>query len=357
VQTFHNLLEPPGLIRHFHDHPPEGFSPVTVESGAPAFEMDFDLLTTLEPAARRRVDKLPLAKWWQRFLVRRTCFIGTTVSEFALLPSDVNPQDFVGMVMKLVASYPFVIVKDIPTEAALVGEQAMAYSQHVADACRADGFVLVEGQALAYVPIDFGSIDEYLERLSHARRKNVRRKLRSRASLEVEEIPTGDARFEDEAFLATLYALYRNVYAQSEIHFDLLTAEFFRAVLQDAGLAGVVFVYRVQGALIGYNFCVREHGMLIDKYVGFAYPEARDHDLYTVSWFHNLEYALKHGLSVYVAGWTDPEIKRHLGARFTFTLHAVYVRNTILRLLLRPFKGLFEADRQWHAAHVPHPDS
>jgi uncharacterized protein len=357
VQTLHNLLEPPGLIRHFHDHPPDGFSPVPVEGGAPAFEMDFDLLTTLEPAARRRVDALPLARWWQRLLVRRTCFIGTTVSEYALLPTGATPRDLVGIVMRLVKDYPFVIVKDIPTQAALVGEPAMAYSQHFADACRDAGLVLVEGQALAYVPIDFTSIDEYLERLSHARRRNVRRKLRSRASLQVEAIPTGDARFEDEVFLDTLYALYRNVYAQSEIHFDLLTAEFFRAVLQDAELDGIVFVYRTGDTLIGYNLCVCENGMLIDKYVGFAYPEARDHNLYTVSWFNNLEYALERRFRFYVAGWTDPEIKRHLGARFTFTLHAVYVRNTILRLLLRPFKGLFEADRQWHAAHVPHADS
>ncbi len=313
MQTLHNLLEPPSLIRHFHDHPPEGFSPVPVEDGVPAFSMDFDLLTTLEPTARRRVDALPLARWWQRFLVRRTCFIGTTVSEYALLPTDTTPEELVGALSKLVPAYPFVIVKDIPMDATLVGEAAQAYSHRFARTCR--------------------------------------------DSLQVEAIPTGDARFEDEVFLATLYTLYRNVYAQSEIHFDLLTAPFFRAVLQDASVNGIVFVYRAGGVLLGYNLCICENGMLIDKYVGFAYPEARKHDLYTVSWFHNLEYALERNLRYYVAGWTDPEIKRHLGARFTFTLHAVYVRNAMMRTLLRLFKGLFEADRQWHSAHVPHADS
>lgn len=357
VQTLHNLLEPPSLIQRFHDHPPEGFSTVPVEGDVPAFSMNFDLLTTLEPAARRRVDALPLARWWQRFLVRRTCFIGTTVSEFALLPAGATPEGLVSTVSKLIPDYPFVIVKDLPTEAALVGEPAMEYSRRFADACREAGFVLVEGQALAYVPIDFASMDEYMARLSHARRKNVRRKLRSRAALRVEAILTGDVRFEDETFLATLYALYRNVYTQSEIHFDLLSAPFFRAVLQDVSLNGIVFVYTSGSTLVGYNLCVRENGLLIDKYVGFAYPEAPDHDLYTVSWFHNLEYALEEGFRTYVAGWTDPEIKRHLGARFTFTLHAVYVRNVIIRTLLRPFKGLFEADRRWHAAHVPLADS
>jgi uncharacterized protein len=87
--------------------------------------------------------------------------------------------------------------------------------------------------------------------------------------------------------------------------------------------------------------------MLLDKYVGFAYPQAREFNLYFVSWFHNLEYALERGLKCYVAGWTDPEIKRHLGARFTFTHHAVYIRNPWLRRLLSHFKHHFEADSQW----------
>jgi predicted N-acyltransferase len=320
----------------------------------PAFSTRFDLLTTLEPAVLRRLDALPFSRWWRKFLRPMTCFIGTTASEYVLLPSDQTPEQLVGSVRsRLAPRYPFLIIKDLPAEAALVGDAALAYSLRLADACRQAGFVLVEGQALAYVPIDFASTDEYLARLSHARRKNLRRKLRSRDSLQVEAIATGDARFADEEFLATLYALYCNVYEQSEIHFDRLTASFFRAVLQDAGTQGIVFIYRANGTLIGYNLCLRTNGVLIDKYVGFAYPEARDHDLYAVTWFHNIEYALEHGYRHYVAGWTDPEIKRQLGATFTFTMHAVFVRNPILRALLRSFKRLFESDRAWHAAHVP----
>ena len=114
-----------------------------------------------------------------------------------------------------------------------------------------------------------------------------------------------------------------------------------------------MFVYRAKGELIGYNLCFVENGMLIDKYVGFAYPQARDHNLYAVSWFRNLDYALAHGLHCYVAGWTDPEIKRQLGARFTLTRHAVYVRNPLLRRLMAPFKRFFEADHRWQESHVP----
>lgn len=347
-----NLLEPPQLIRHFREHPPEGFS-VLDAGGAPAFSTRFDLLTTMEPAVVRRLDQLPLSRLWRRLFRPETCFSGTTVSEYALFSDAIPPESFVEELLASTAPrFPFLIIKDIPTESILAGNAGFDYSRRVAAACRAMRFVLLEGQALAYVPIDFSSTDDFLGRMSHARRKSLRRKLKSTADLAIDAIPTGDARFDDETFLKTLYELYLNVYRQSDIHFDLLTPAFFRAVLQDGGLPGIVFVYRAAGELIGYNLCVREHEMLIDKYVGFVYPQARDYNLYAVSWFHNLDYALTHGLRYYVAGWTDPEVKRTLGARFSWTQHAVYVRNPIVRGLLTLFKRFFESDSQWRDKHV-----
>ena len=86
---------------------------------------------------------------------------------------------------------------------------------------------------------------------------------------------------------------------------------------------------------------------MIDKYIGLSYPAAREANLYFVSWMVNLEYALERGLSHYVAGWTDPEVKAQLGARFTMTQHAVFIRNPLLRALGRRFAGHFESDSQW----------
>lgn len=315
--------------------------------------MSFDLLTTMEPPVRKKLGALPFARWWRPLLRPNTCFVGTTVSEYALLPSSTPPEIFVRELLAGMArQYPFLIIKDIPIDAALVGDAACAYSRLMAEACRQAGFILVEGQALAYVPIDFTSTEEFLARLSRARRKDLRRKLKSTSQIQIEIIPTGDARFQDETLLATFYALYLNVYRQSEIHFDLLTTDFFKALLQDVGNHGVVFVYRAKDELIGYNICFIENDMLIDKYIGFVYPQARDYNLYAISWFHNLDYALAQGLRYYIAGWTDPEIKRYLGARFSLTQHAVYVRHPLLRKILAPFKRFFEADHQWHASHV-----
>jgi uncharacterized protein len=341
-----NLIEPADLVVAFQSNPPEGFTPLVFV--APAFETKFDLLTTLEPAMRRRLDALPLADRWQAALRPRTSFIGTTVSEYALFPSATAPEDLVRTIVEeMTPRSRFVIVKDLPMEATLVGADAWAYSRQLTAACRAAGFVLLGGQALAYVPVDFDSTDAYLSRFSRSRRKNLRRKLRHCQTVGIDALATGDPRFADDAFVAAIYALYRNVYAQSEVHFDFLSESFFRAVLRNAAIQGILFTYRAEGALIGWNLCFVQDGMLIDKYIGFDYPISHRHDLYTISWFHNLEYALAHGLRFYVAGWTDPELKRQLGASFTPTMHAVHIRNPLLRGALKLSRRWFEPDRRW----------
>ncbi len=343
----HNLIEPAALIRHFLHHPPEGF-PVLNICGAPAFEIHFNLLTTMTSNARRKFERFPFYRWWRRFLQPRTCFIGTTVSEYGLLPESPAADDFLASLLRAAAGYPFLIVKDLPTEPLLVDAAAHAYTQAFIATAQQCGFFIIAGQALAYVPIDFTSIDEFLARMPKSRRKDIKRKTRVNSALAIDQIPTGDAQFTDEVLLAEYYALYRQVYDQSETHFDLLSPSFFRAVLQDSSCGGIVFTYRVDGKLIGYNLCFVHNGMLLDKYIGFSYPASREHNLYFVSWITNVRYALEQGLRYYVAGWTDPEIKRHLGASFTFTCHAVYIRNALLRQAMRPFKRFFEADSHWH---------
>lgn len=346
--AYRNQLEPAGLIRRFAANPPEAFDALRLPQGIPGFAADFDVLTTAEPALKRKLERLPLYRYWSRALRIRTAFVGTTVSEYTLLPVSGSPDGLaISLRETLGRGYRLTVVKDIPQHSPLLDQATNAHAERFAAACQAQGFVMLEGQALAYVPIDFASTEEYLSRLSAGRRKDLRRKWRKRDELSIREIATGAAAYADEATIDAYYALYLNVYAQSEIHFDLLSRDFFAAVLRDGDSGGIVFEYRHGETLIGYNLCFVHGGNLIDKYVGFRYPESREFNLYFVSWLVNLEYALAHGLRHYVAGWTDPQIKADLGASFTFTRHAVYVRNPLLRRVVRRWCGYLESDRQW----------
>jgi Peptidogalycan biosysnthesis/recognition len=347
-----NSLEPPGLIQHFLHCPPEGFEIVVSAVGQPGFLVKFDLLTTMDAGALRFVNALPAAGLVRQMLTWRTLFWGTTVTEYLPVPSQIDGLASVeSMLTTWRRSSRLCVLKDIPNQSPLLTEAERIAAAELIDVCKSRGFILIAGQALAYVPIDFENVEEYLSRLSSSRRKNIRRKMRARADIQIEMIDTGCERLNNAAFLNELYELYLNVYRQSDIHFDKLSAEFFSAVFKDPSLDGHLFLYYSAGQLIGFNLCFIHNSMLIDKYIGFRYPAAREHNLYFVSWMENLAFALSRKLRHYVAGWTDPEIKAYLGAKFTFTQHAVYVRNPVLRRILAKLSGHFEHDKAWFEEH------
>lgn len=348
-----NQLEPDGLIENFLSHPPQNFKAWLTEANVPVFSAKFDLLTTTDLDFQKKLQKIPLYNKWRKLLQPYTCFVGTTVSEYALLTNDLDAVQLAEQIKEQYSTnYPFLIVKDIPQDSPLQNQLANDYSQQFIQALKKNGFIEVEGQALAWVPVDYSSTDDYLSRLSASRRKDFRRKLKHRDKLDIQVIHSGDDCFFEADVLDYYYQLYLNVYEQSEVHFDLLTKDFFVTLLQDKQTTATIVTYYHQQELIGYNICFIVNGMLIDKYIGLKYPAARDFNLYFVSWFYNLEYAREHGLSCYIAGWTDPEVKASLGAKFTFTKHMVYVRNPLLRAILRKISNRFESDRSWRDAHI-----
>jgi uncharacterized protein len=342
-----NQLEPNELIDNFLTHPPQDFSAWLSEDGVPVFSAKFDLLTTADDNFKNKIEKLPFSKKWRHWLQPKTCFVGSTVSENALLTNDVDANELANNLKKAYAKqYPFMIIKDIPSASPLLSKKDNQYSTQFISALKEQGFIEVEGQALAWVPIDFKDLDEVLSRFSYSRRKNFRRKLRSREKLSIKVLHSGDESFFNDAVLDEYYQLYLNVYQQSEVHFDLLTKPFFTQLLQSKTRNAHIVTYYDDDQLVGYNICFVVNNMLVDKYIGMVYPKARELNLYYVSWFFNLEYALQQGFSHYIAGWTDPEVKASLGASFTLSKHLVYIRNPLLRVILRKFIGHFESDKE-----------
>lgn len=346
-----NLLEPEGLVHAFMTEPPEGFEPISLEVNGKhihGFLTELDLFTTANEKVKRfyQRHKGLLPAFIRRFLKPRVVFIGTTVSEYALFPYGIEPEPLKkSSVSKLnELGFQFLIIKDMPSESYLLSDKENEFSRRLISHLRNNGFFILYGQALAYVPINFISTEEYLQRLSRSRRKDIKRKLRSFSEISIEQVKTGTDFFTDST-INLLYKLYLNVYKKSGIHFDKLTLSFFKKVFKDKNNCGIVFLYRHQDRIIGFNLCfiVRDH--LVDKYVGFLYPDSKRFNLYFTSWFYNLDFCIQNNLKTFIAGWTDPEIKSYLGAEFTYTYHAVYIKNPLLRFILKSFKSVFESDK------------
>lgn len=346
-----NLLEPESLANAFLTEPPEGFEIVSIDVDGKTlcgFIAELDLFTTADGKVKRFYEKHKglLPDFIQKLLKPKVLFIGTTVTEYALFPYSINTDSMrERLISKLHDSgLQFLIIKDVPSMSPLLSEKENEFSSGVLTQLRDNGFFVLYGQALSYVPIDFSSTDEYMNRLSRSRRKDLRRKLRSISDITIDQLKAGDEFF-TEKNIDTLYGLYLNVYNRSDIHFDKLTRPFFKKIFEDKTGSGIVFLYRHHEKIIGFNLCFLFRGCLVDKYVGFLYPDSHDFNLYFVSWFYNLDFCVRNNLKTFIAGWTDPEIKSYLGATFTYTSHAVYIKNPALRFVLGRFKSVFESDK------------
>ncbi|SDB81218.1 GNAT family N-acetyltransferase [Acinetobacter boissieri] len=343
-----NHVEPKCLVDAFLKHPPHTFKACALDASFYAFSTQFNLLTTLDTPLRKKIQSLLGYKYWQSLVEFPTQFIGTTVTEYTPLPEQHTAQQLLERIQPHCKQHSLTIIKDLPLQSPLLPAKDNLFSQQLIQEAQKQGFLAVEGQALAYVKIDFFDQEDFLSRFSKSRRKNFKRKLKHLDELHIDVKHTGDEYFNNPDTLKQLYALYLEVYQQSDIHFDLLSLEFFTTILQEHSQNGRVFMYWKEQVLVGYNICYIHNNALIDKYIGLNYSLALDYNLYFISWFVNLDYAKSNALDFYVAGWTDPEVKAQLGAQFTFTQHLVWVKSPMLRFILKKFRHLFESDAHWH---------
>ena len=341
---FISQLEPAELIESFHENPPEGFASIKIDiedSYLHAFSMNFKILTTVNKRVKN------ILKYIELFIPKiKLLFIGTTVTEYSIFPKGVQADKVCEGILKKFSEMKssVLVVKDIAMESPVLAEEDNRFTNELISCLKGKKFQTIYGEALAYVGINFTSVDEFLSRFSKSRRKDFKRKLRSMSDVAIDQVNTGDEFFNEEN-VQYFYNLYLNVYNDSVIHFDKLTLNFFRSVLQSSKSGGIVFVYKHDGKIIGYNICFKAGDNFIDKYIGLIYPDAHNFNLYFISWFYNLDYCIKNNIKLYIAGWSDPEIKSYLGAEFTFTFHAVYIANPVIRFIFKKMKFLFESDK------------
>jgi hypothetical protein len=154
----------------------------------------------MDAGTLRFINTLPAAGLVRQILTWRTLFWGTTVTEYLPLPSHIDSLASVeSMLTTWRRSSRLCVLKDIPNQSPLLTEAERIAAAELIEACKNTDFILIAGQALAYVPIDFENVEEYLSRLSSARRKK-----RARADIQIEMMNTGCERLNNAEFLNEL---------------------------------------------------------------------------------------------------------------------------------------------------------
>lgn len=158
--------------------------------------------------------------------------------------------------------------------------------------------------------LEFTSFDDYMaKRLSHAMRKNLRRKFKALAkAAPVEFSTTTDLGADAEEALG----LYLQVFGRSPLQFEKLNLDFLRQLTERMPDRVRYFLWRQEGRLIAFSLCLVHDGAIYDEYLGLDYRVALDLHLYFVTFRDVMTWALQQGLKTYYSTPLNYDPKLHL---------------------------------------------
>lgn len=279
-------------------------------AAVPAFATDYWLDTTVQGGLRRVTEWL--AGVFPRLLRIPMLSLGSPVTERCRL--GYAP----GSTMEQRATWLDAILANMDNAAAeqklgmLAIKDAPLAEPTWQRVCPRHGLRILPGLPGATLDIPWHDLDGYLESLSASTRRDLRRKHRVGAALQIEW------RSDLDGIAGDVQRLYRETLAHAEFAFEELTSAYFENVLHDMPGRAYCVTYTEAGKLIAFNFVLRNDELLLDKFLGMDYAAMDRYNLYHVSWLENLRHCIDTGIGVYESGQGLHREKLRLGS----TLHA-----------------------------------
>lgn len=203
-------------------------------------------------------------------------------------------------------------------------------------------FTRVSSLPIAVLDLPFSSEADYLASLSGATRKDIRRKLKAAGAVRV-EMRTSIAGVESE--ILSLYDATRSQSGLDYGDFEKLSPDYFRGVMQNLGDRTALMLYWRGDELLGFNLLLIEKERVIDKFIGMRYPQAREHNLYVLSWMTNVRFCLERGIRCLQTGQTAYASKVRFGSRLDKSWLYYRHRGRLMNSLFRTFGPLVPPDK------------
>ncbi|MDD5653790.1 MAG: GNAT family N-acetyltransferase [Candidatus Omnitrophica bacterium] len=201
------------------------------------------------------------------------------------------------------------------------------------------GFIKLEGLPSTLIEIKANSVENHIQGLSKNMRKDLKRKLK--ASREIAKLTT-EIRQDIQGISDEVYRLYMNNFSDSDVHFEILTKEFFEKISANMPETVKYFITREGSKIVAFNLCFVKDGLFIDKFIGFDKELALKYHLYFTTFCHNLDWCIKNGLRFYQPGATDYHPKVRLGAKLVPLFLYAKALNPVIDFLIRKSAKLIE---------------
>ena len=204
------------------------------------------------------------------------------------------------------------------------------------------GFVGVPTLPVATLHLPFKDEAEYLATFSHNLRKDMRKKLKSLARVQVEvRDQAGDAADEIVALFQETKAKRKADYAE----LDEVPDAYFRQVVENLGGRAKLMLIRMDGQLVSFNIFLEEKNRIIGKYIGMRYPLAREHNIYFLNWMLMVRRCIEQRVEWLQTGQTTYCQKVRLGCKLKRSWVYFKHQGAVMGPLFRTFGPMMAFDK------------
>ena len=296
----------------------------------PMFFVRQNLIEGVPGRVRSIVDGI--RKFFPRFLTMRVLMVGCAAGAGDLGVCDEKDESWVAHALRAsLRTYArqnkasLVVLKDFP-----------AKYRSALETFHLSGYARIASMPMTRLALRYGNWDEYFRTLSKATRKDLRRKFRKAArapKIEMEVVA------DITPWIDEIYPLYLAVHERSPLKFERLTKDYFRAIAQQMPERTRFFIWRQNGKIVAFSFCLVCGEAIYDECIGLDYSVAFDLHLYFYTLRDIISWALQQRLKYYYSNPLNYEPKLHLDCELVpldlYVRHTNPLLNSIFRRLVR----------------------
>ena len=296
----------------------------------PVFFVRQNLVEGVPGKVRSIVDEV--RKIFPRFLTMRVLMVGCAAGAGDLGVSDKNDETWVAKALETeLPKYAqqnktsLIVFKDFYAE----------YRPALASLC-SNGYARIPSMPITRLLLPYANWDEYFRTLSKASRKDLRRKFRKAervAEIEMEVVS------DITPFIDEIYPLYLAVHERSPLKFETLTKNYFCAIAQRMPEQARFFIWRHNGKIVAFSFCLVCGDAIYDECIGLDYSVALDLHLYFYTLRDIISWALQQRLKFYYSNPLNYEPKLHLDCELVpldlYVRHTSALLNPIFRRVVK----------------------
>ncbi len=287
----------------------------------PYFLMDHDLAAGAGGAIVA-VARL-IRRLWPRFLLLRLLMVGSAAGEAHLEARTAGERREEAAIL---ASNILRIAKAEGASIIVMKEFPAVYRDALSclSAC---GFAHIPSMPMVRLDISpYGNFEEYLSRgLNSKKRNEFRRKLKSTDKSDPIDMEVVS---DIEPIIEEIYPLYNQVYNRAKVKFEKLTKEYFIQISRRLPDRARFFVWRQNGAIIGFALNLVHADKFYGEYLGMDYSRALRIHLYFYMMRDVISWAIANGYRSIISNGLSYSPKRQLG--FSLLPLDLYIRHTSL---------------------------